>query len=164
MKNRRQILSTLVIVLLGLALFAASVMAQGEARHSPYFSDEKLYQFETNLIIALQSGYPSLESSAAQTLRELKAYNPGFSYSRSIIPLMHIVKTETADTRSRLCAILALHDLKSDRGDYAIAITAKFSDNQKVKKLCYWLAYTRQMEKTQLAVNTVQEAVLMAVR
>jgi hypothetical protein len=164
MDNRRHRLGALVMVLLGLALFAATAMAQGEGRRSPYFSDEKLYQFETNLIIAIQSGYPGLESSAAQTLRELKAYNPGFSYSRSIVPLMRLVKSENADTRSRICATLALHDLKSERGDYAIAITAKFSDNQKMKKLCYWLAYTRQVEKLRYAVNTIQEAVLMAVR
>jgi len=164
MKNRRHLSGVLVMVLLGLAFVVATAMAHGEGLRSPYFSDEKLYQFETNLILAIQSGYPSLESSAAQTLRELKAYNPGFSYSRSIIPLMRLVKSERADTRSRLCATLALHDLKSDRGDYAIAVTAKFSDNAKVQKLCYWLAYTRQVEKVRLAVSAIQETVLMTIR
>lgn len=164
MESRRYIFGAFAVVLLGLALMTASAMTQGEVRRTPYFSDEKLYLFETNLIIALQSEYPGLEASAAQTLRELKVYNPDFSYSRSVIPLMHIVKTESGDTRARLCAILALHDLKSDRGDYAIATTAKFSGNTQVQRLCSWLAYTRQVEKTQAIVHTIEEAVLLAVR
>ncbi len=162
MENRKHILSSIVMVLIGFVLIAASAMAQDKVLHSPYFTDAKLYQIETNIIIALQSGYPGIESSAAHTLRELKAYNPGFSFSRSIIPLMRIVKSETADTRSRLCAILALYDLKSDRGDFAIAGMAKYSVNQKVKKLCSWFTYTRQLEKTQVAVNTIQKTVLLA--
>ncbi|MGD0339211.1 MAG: hypothetical protein ABSB78_10520 [Bacteroidota bacterium] len=162
MENRKHILSTLAMVFIGLALVIASAIAQDKVLRSPYFSDAKLYQIETNLIVALQSGYPGIESSAAQTLRELKAYNPGFSFSRSIIPLMRIVKSETADTRSRLCTILALYDLKSDRGDFAIAGMAKYSANQKVKKLCSWFMYTRQLEKTQVTVNTIQKTVLLA--
>jgi hypothetical protein len=163
MKPYGNTLRVFALVLLGGALLSASAMAQIEPRHSPYFSDEKLASFETNLVIALESGYPGLESSAARTLRELKTYNSRYSYSRSVIPLMRIVKSERADTQSRLCAALALHDLKSTLGDYAIAITAKFTDNARVQKVCYWLAYTRELEKAELAVNAVQQAVLMAV-
>jgi hypothetical protein len=164
MENRRHLLGVFVMMLLGLAFVAATAIAQGEGRRSPYFSNEKLYQFETNLIVAIQSGFPGLETSAAQTLRELKVYNPDFSFSRSIIPLMRIVKSENAHTQSRICAALTLHDLRSDCGDFAIARTAKFSENTKIKKLCYWLAYTRQAENRQIVVNTNQEAVVMVVR
>ncbi len=145
MKTLYRILAVGAIALGIVLAGAVSVQAQQSALHSPYFTADKIHQFETNLIVALNSGIPGMQSSAAQTLRELRLYNPDYDYSRSIIPLMRIVKSEGADTPARLCAVLALFDLRSDRGDYAITMTAKFSDNARVKTLCTWLSYVRQL-------------------
>jgi hypothetical protein len=59
---------------------------------------------------------------------------------------MHIVKDEDADAASRVVAALALHDLHSGRGDFAISRTAELSHNKRVKHLCSWLAYNRKRE------------------
>ncbi len=153
MKTLYRILAVGAIALGIVLAGAVTVQAQQSALHSPYFTPEKIHQFETNLIVALNSGIPGMQSSAAQTLRELRLYNPGYDYSRSIIPLMKIVKSETANTNARLCAVLALYDLRSDRGDYAISMTAKFSDNTKVRTLCTWLAYVRQHGEAEFGVT-----------
>ena len=60
---------------------------------------------------------------------------------------MALVKNEDVDVVSRITASLALHSIQSSRGDYAIKMTARFTDVEKVKHLCEGLTYARTMEK-----------------
>ncbi len=146
MHTYRNTLAALAVAVAGLLVGTAAAQTNEHSVSSPKFTDLKLHEIETNLILALQNGYPEMQASAAQTLRELKMYNPEYSFSRSVIPLMKIAKSERDSTSARLCAILALFDLKSGRGDFAIQMTGKFSDNRKVRELCTWLTYVRQHE------------------
>jgi hypothetical protein len=114
------------------------------------FSTEQLELIEDNLIVALESNIPGLRATAALTLRQVKEISPEYSFSRSVIPLMRIVGTEDFDATSRVAAGLALHDLRSERGDYRIKWAGKFTENPKLKHLYEWLAYYRTQEKSSL--------------
>ena len=111
------------------------------------FTEEKLDLIEQNLAIALTSDCPGMEASAALTMRQVKELAPEYEFESLIIPLMHLVKDESASDASRISAALALYDLKSERGDYAISQSARFTENPRVKKMFELLAYQRQVEK-----------------
>ena len=115
---------------------------------SPYSSDPgdaeaKLRPIETSLQNALESGNPGLQASAAQVAREVEARFPRYDFSALIIPLMRILKNEDGDAGTRILAALALHDLRSARGDYAIQGIAASTDDQRLKHLCRWLVIYR---------------------
>ncbi len=149
MKHFNKLLAAAVL-LVGTVLIGGYAFAQNddEGAVTRYFSDEKLAKIEDNLVVALAHHSPGVQASAAQTLRQLKMYNPDYPFSESIIPLMAIVKKETCCQTARICAALALHDLKSERGDFAISQTGRFTDDEKLKRMCFWLAYDRQIEKS----------------
>ena len=113
--------------------------------------------------MALESESPGLQTSAAITIRELKMMMPERSFSCFVIPLMRIVKTEEADRCSRVIAAIALHDLHSEMGDFAIARASKFCDCDKMKHICTWLTYYRLLENhPELAPNKESGAPLAA--
>jgi hypothetical protein len=114
------------------------------------FTQEQLVKIEDNLLLCLASECPGVRATAALTIKQLKETAPGYSFERSIIPLMRIVKNEDSDDCSRLTASLALHVLESARGDYAIKMTAYFTEAGRVKRMCENLSYTRTTEKLAL--------------
>ncbi|HEY6952841.1 MAG TPA: hypothetical protein VI758_10565 [Bacteroidota bacterium] len=110
------------------------------------FTQNRLELIEKNLVIGLESNIPTLQASAALVLKEVKGFAPQYDFSQCIIPLMRLVKDDAYDVTVRLAAGLALHELKSARGDFAIARTAKFEDNQRIKRLFTAMAYERGLE------------------
>lgn len=140
---------TTAAVLAGLILAAStSVLAQNSQEEPKPFTHATVEQTEMSLVQALQSNSPGLQVTAAATVRELKALMPDRSFSKCVIPLMAIVKNENADRDARIVAAIALHELKSAKGDYAIKSVAKFTDNDRVQYICSWLAYYRAKENT----------------
>jgi hypothetical protein len=136
-----------VLLLLVLALIVPCTMyAQDSTVLASLFKNATIEQTEKSLIMALESESPGLQTSAALTVRELKALMPQRSFSCFVIPLMRIVKTEDGDRCSRVIAAIALHDLHSAIGDYAIARAAKFCDCERLKRTCTWLTYYRLLE------------------
>jgi hypothetical protein len=139
--------ATLFIVWVVMGLMLASVaFASTPPNPSSQFTFTKLQAIEDNLLLCLASEIPGVRASAALTLRQLKAVAPEYSFNRSIIPLMRIVKGEQYDDCSRIAAALALHSLESARGDFAISRTAQFTDAERVKFICGHLAQARITE------------------
>ncbi len=139
---KRSLLSfVLVAGICGIAL------AEPPSPSSANLTQARLEQIEQNLAIGLESGMPSLQASAALVLHQVKSLAPDYDFSSCVIPLMRIVRTSGYDVEARLAGGVALHSLKSDRGDFAIARIAKFEDNPRIKKVFTAMAYERGLEK-----------------
>ena len=95
---------------------------------------------------ALESNSPGLQLTAAATVREMKALMPERSFSPLVIPLMRIVKDEAADRDARIVAAIALHELHSDKGDFAIKSMAQDTGNERFAYICSWLTFYRVKE------------------
>ncbi len=96
-------------------------------------------QFERKLkhiAKALESGNGSEQAAAAQTVRDLHATYPDRAYTPLVIPLMRVMKNTDADIPVRMLAALALHELRSERGDFAIRRVGEFTSDSRLKKLC----------------------------
>jgi len=107
------------------------------------WSDEKLSQIEENLVRDLESTSIGVCIGGAQTAREMKMHVPDYDFSRIIIPLMRIVKDENADRAARIIAALALNDLHSERGDFAISREGEMSKDEIFRSFCANLARVR---------------------
>ncbi len=107
------------------------------------WSEDKLGQIEENLVRDLESSMVGVCIGGAQTAREMKKHAPNYDFSKIIIPLMRIVKDEDADRAARIVAALALHDLESERGDFAISREGEMAKDEIFKSFCASLARTR---------------------
>lgn len=107
---------------------------------------ERLEQSKMSLVKALESNSTGLQATAAQTVRELKALIPDESFSSLVIPLMRIVKNEDAASESRILAALALHELHSERGDFAIKGESKNTGDKRFQYICSALTAERGKE------------------
>jgi HEAT repeat protein len=138
---------TLVLFLVGCFLFGGiSAYAQGVSEGAKPFTHATIEQSEQSLVKALESNSPGLQISAAATARELKQMFPDRAFSRLVNPLMGIVKNEDADRNARIVAAIALHELRSDKGDYAIKAMAHFTSDERVAYICSWLTRYRMEE------------------
>jgi hypothetical protein len=135
------------ILVVGLLLCASTTYAQSDAVQAAAFTRATIEQTEESLIQALESDSPGLQLSAAITVKELKLLFPERSFSCFVIPLMRIVKNEEGEPCQRVVAALALHDLHSAIGDFAIARAAKFIECSQMKRTCELLTYQRYVEE-----------------
>jgi hypothetical protein len=144
-----------VVVLVGSILLGSLVAGQSR----PQFTEKKLKQIDRNLVQCLKSDIPCVVCTALKTVRDVKALAPEYSFSHEMtIALMRIVKDEkrhqegdSAGSVERCCnvrilAAVALNDMKSEMGDYAIKMQAKFTQSKRLKYICTWLAYNRMIE------------------
>jgi len=113
---------------------------------APRFSDDKLAQIEENLVRDLESSNVGVCIGGAQTVREMKQAVPDHDFTKIIIPLMRIVKDEDADRAARILSALALNELESERGDFAISQEGKMSKDEIFKSFCANLARTRMKD------------------
>jgi len=128
-------------------LTAGGVRAQDSS--SPAFNpanEVRLEQTKKSLVMALESSSPGLQATAAQTVRELKALIPDDPFTCLVIPLMRIVKDEDAVVEARILAALALYELRSEKGDFAIKAEAAHTDNMRFQHICAALAAERAKE------------------
>jgi len=148
------VMKTTVVSCLGMMILVSQpLLALDEARTAGRFITVAIEQSEKSLKTALEAPSPGLQLSAANTTRQLKELLPNREFSSLIIPLMRIVKDEDAGTTHRIVAAIALHELHSGKGDFAIARTAKFTENPGVKNICLWLAYNQKLsEKREIPV------------
>ena len=138
---------TSVVILSGLLVLAAVVSRAQVNQDGPKpFTHATVEQTEQSLVKALESDSPGLQVSAAATIRELKSLMPDRSFSSRVIPLMRIVKNENADRDARIVAAIALHELNSGKGDYAIKSMARTTSNERFAYICSWLTYYRAKE------------------
>ena len=143
MNNYRILLLLLVSACL---LMASTGFAGNPSGSDKPFREEKLKTIEQNLVVGLNSGISSLQASAAIVLKQVKLFAPKYDFPGTIIPLMRIVKDENQEVTTRIAAAVVLHELRSDRGDYAIKGTAQFTDVDRVKRICSLLVYDRLKE------------------
>jgi len=142
--NTRYVFGWMMVVLV-----IGTVQSFSEALAGQRFTNSTVEQTERALVQALMSTSPGVQTTAAQTIRDLKALFPDYAFPLAVIPLMRLLKDENGDAASRILAALALHDLHSARGDFAIARTVKFTDCEQLKRLCWWLSYDRMVEEQQ---------------
>ncbi len=133
------------VVILGGLFILAGVAAQAQTTQieSKPFQHATVEQTEKSLVKALESNSPGLQLTAAATIRELKALMPERSFSSLVIPLMRVVKDEGADRDARIVAAIALHELHSEKGDYAIKSMAGGTANERFAYICSWLTVYR---------------------
>jgi hypothetical protein len=114
-------------------------------QEDPRFTVENLRIIEKNIVDELNfRGDNTLQTSAAKTLYEIECYAPAFRFSSAIIPLMAIVKSHDQPVTTRIWAARALHAIHSARGDFALAMMAKFSNQSRVRKFCATLSAIRR--------------------
>jgi hypothetical protein len=118
-----------------------------------WFKGSTVDAIERSLSMALRTPSSGMQASASQVLRDLKVLLPDQEFSLLVIPLMGIVKDEDADVAVRMVAALALHDLQSGKGDFAIQRVAQFTKNERMKHLCSWLTFER-IQKSPSAPKT----------
>ena len=135
-----------------LAIAAAPVAAQTDSTSLPSLDQpltkEKLALIEENLLRALESKSVGIWIGGAQVVRELKLKSPEYDFSKLIIPLMRILKDKQADRAARIMAALALYDINSERGNFAIERESQFDDDALFKTVCVNLTETRAAKKT----------------
>lgn len=123
-----------------------------------WFKGATVDAMERSLAMALRTPSPGMQASASQVIRDLRVLLPSQDFSLLIIPLMAIVKDEEADASVRMVAALALHDLKSGKGDFTIQQLARFTKNERLKHLCTWLSLERkQKNPTGFQTTTVAD-------
>ena len=131
-----------VVILFGaLTLFVTATARSTTKPDDVLFKGTTLDVIERNLAMGLNTRSPGVQASASQVIRDLKTLMPEQDFSLLVIPLMRIVKNEDAETQVRMIATLALHELNSLRGDFAITQLARFTSNTRVQHLCGWLAH-----------------------
>ena len=134
------------LIVLAIGCLAANSLNATEPKHSQSFTQARISVIEQELIAALESDIPGLQISAARTMRQLRECAPWYEWDASIIPLMHIVNREEHDAKARVSAAVALHELRSSRGDYAIQRMGQFASDSKVRRACFMLCRARQTE------------------
>lgn len=128
-------------------LVAGTPSAGTDSRFPPATLD----RIERSLVMALESNSPGMHTSAALTLWQVRSVVPDHSFELCVIPLMRIVKSEKYDPTSRVVAAIALHQLHSGRGDFAIQRTGMFADEPRVRHICTWLAHEQIAERMRAA-------------
>jgi len=124
-------------------VFALVALAVGQLVAGNRFTPERLEVIEQNLKVALETPVAGIQASAAQTVRDLKAEVPEYEFASLVIPLMRIVKNAEAECGPRVLAALALHELNSDMGDFAIERVGQFTEDGRLKHVCTWLSFDR---------------------
>lgn len=145
-------MTNLFVAAVLLLLMAGSVQAQEATADTSVNMDmpltkEKLNRIEDNLVRDIESPSVGVCLGGAQVVRELKAKAPDYSFSKVIIPLMKVLKDKSADRAARMMAALALHDVNSDRGNFAIKREAEMSDDDLLKTVCMNLAQVHKAKE-----------------
>ena len=97
---------------------------------------KRLPEYETNLLITLETGSPTMQAQAVQTMRNLEQAFPTYPFKSLIAPLAAKLKDEKTDRIVRRLAALALDELHSDAGDAAIKEVATSCDDKGLQSLC----------------------------
>ncbi|MBI5472526.1 MAG: hypothetical protein HY961_09295 [Ignavibacteriae bacterium] len=145
--NRIPAVVVILAVVAALLSFAASAMAKEKSNEPLTYRGALVSTIEENLTIGMKHYSPGVRLSAIRTARDLKALYPQESFDSFVIPLMTVLKDKNAPSQSRILAALALHDLRTARGDFAISQTALFTDDSRLANACAWLVVERRKEE-----------------
>ena len=141
--NKNSIVAALCLVAGGM-LSTTTAFAGESGDYIGSLGQQKLDLIEQNIVNALVSDVPGMQADAAQLVRDLRNLRPDQSFAGCVIPLMAIVKNEQDDSGARILSALALDELDSPMGHFAISRTASFTSDPRVKHVCGWIAYERK--------------------
>jgi len=116
-------------LILTMALIVLATSANAQDRQSRI-----LKLAEQNLQRTLSQGSDMLKESAMEAVVDIRK-SLGAEQSRTVIPLMNILRTNS-DPSMRILAAFTLNELKDDKGLYAIKEAARFDPNQTVRHIC----------------------------
>ena len=139
-----------LILILALGTIACGTLFAFQTGEQHLFSQGQIEQIEKSIARTLECDIPDLQISGALTLHRFREVAPEYGWDRCIIPLMRILNGEENNPSARLIAAMALHELRSSRGDFAISRNAQFTDNLRVKRYCVILTRTRLVEQGKL--------------
>jgi hypothetical protein len=142
-RKKHSIVAALCLVACGM-LCTASAFAGESDDFIGSLPQQRIDLIEQNIVNALQSDVPGMQADAAQLVRDLRSLRPEQSFADCVIPLMAIVKDEGVDSGARILAALALDQLESPMGHFAISRMASFTSDPKLKHVCSWLTYERK--------------------
>lgn len=145
-RNKRSIVAALCLVAGGMLCTAPAFAGESDDVVGS-LPQQKIDLIEQNIVNALQSGIPGMQADAAQLVRDLDSFRPEQSFSACVIPLMALLKDEEGDSGARILAALALDQLDSEKGHFAISRMALFTSDTRLKYVCGWLAYERKAGK-----------------
>ena len=143
MKCTKQSFVAAFCLVAGGLLCAAPAFAGESESYVESMPKARVDLIEPNIVNALESGIPGMQADAAQLIRDLNRIRPEESFSSCVIPLMAILKNEQEEGPVRILAALALDQIGSARGEFAIERMATFTSDPQVKYVCTWLAYER---------------------
>ena len=141
--NKNSIVAALCLVAGGM-LSTTTAFAGESGDYIGSLGQQKLDLIEQNIVNALVSDVPGMQADAAQLVRDLRNLRPDQSFAGCVIPLMAIVKNEQDESGARILSALALDELDSPMGHFAISRTASFTSDPRVKHVCGWIAYERK--------------------
>lgn len=141
--NKHSIVAALCLVAGGM-LCTAPAFARESDDYIGSLPQQRIDLIEQNIVNALQSDVPGMQADAAQLVRDLRSLRPEQSLAGCVIPLMAIVKNEQTESGARILAALALDQLESPMGHFAISRMASFTSDPKLKHVCSWLTYERK--------------------
>lgn len=130
---------------------ACSAAYSSQPRQSQDTLHLQVAKIEKVLIKAFQSDDPEALRNATCNLRRLRHLVPGYDWDKCIIPLMHVLNAEEHDATARVIAAGILHELRTERGDFAISRNAQFSDDLRVKRYCAILSNARIVERQKMS-------------
>lgn len=140
------------------------VRAEDGASTTLRFVHATVEQSEQSVLMGIDdSRDPRMLTSAASTMRQLKELFPDRSFPGFVIPLMRIVKNEGLDPTSRVTAAIALHRLQSAMGDFAIKRVGQFTSSDRVRHICTWLTYYRELGQQAPEISETPVPVFFAV-
>jgi hypothetical protein len=139
----------LIIILIAGTTAFTTLFARQPIERSLY-SLAQVGQIEKSIVTGLQSNEITQQVDATMLLHRVRDVVPAHNWDRCIIPLMHILNGDDNQPSVRLLAAMVLHELRTERGDFAISRNALFTDDARVKRYCTILTRTRLIERTKL--------------
>jgi hypothetical protein len=140
----RNMLRAVLLVALALAV-GAQAFAGDKVQVTPRVTKEVV---AINLMEGLGSSNRGVRESSAFMLGEEKV-------TRAVVPLMKMLK-DSEEESSRIVAALALCRMGEPRGVYAVRMSAKFDQSQRVRVLCAWF-YEQYVQPGTFAFAPVEQ-------
>lgn len=137
-----------LIIILVAGTMACTTLFALQPIEPALYSQAQVDRIEKCIVKGLESSETAQQIDAAMMLHRVRGQIPAHDWDRCIIPLMHILNGEDNQPSARLLAAMLLHELRTERGDFAISRNALFTDDARVKRYCTILARTRLLEKT----------------
>lgn len=147
--TKEDVMKRLIMILAAGSVAFTTLFALQPIDRSLY-SQEQVNRIEKNIVSGLKSHEVVQQTDAAMMLHRMLELVPARDWDRCIIPLMHILNGENNEPSARLLAALVLHEMRTERGDFAISRNALFTDDSRVKRYCTILTRTRLVEKSKL--------------